>query len=104
MGSRYDKIQLSDGTVLLIEGSLGEVGETDEIVEASSASSIHDAQDFFRGIEGIAKAMRESIEAVQPNSTQLEIHLGARVEGGKLLAMLCKGSASATVKVILKWE
>jgi len=62
-----------------------------------------DFQSVTDAIEGIATAIRNSLEKVKPEKATIEFGVEFGVESGKLTALIVKGSGKANLKISLQW-
>ncbi len=91
------KAALSNGTLIRIDAtSLG--GEERVAYTIPSFNEVTDA------IEGIAQAMVTTLKKVKPRGASVEFGLEIGVESGQLTALLVKGTGTANLKIILKWD
>ncbi len=61
-------------------------------------------EELMHSVEAIAVTFRNSLEAIRPTKGSVEFGVEVAVEAGKLVAMICQGSAKANFKVILEWK
>jgi hypothetical protein len=96
--SRLVPIRLSDGTEILVEATV-EPGAPGEI----GVEGVPSFDDIAGAVRGIGKDLIGAIRAVGPNKATVEIKLSAKYESGKVLAILLKGAADASLTVTLEW-
>ncbi|WP_168792438.1 CU044_2847 family protein [Paraburkholderia aromaticivorans] len=95
MRSEAVEVTLQSGRNILIEVSVQ--GE-EPVSNASQTFS-----DFGESLTELAKSISSAIEAIKPDSAEVEFGVEAALESGKLTTFLVKGSGSANVKVTLRW-
>lgn len=95
MRSEQIAVRLESGRRLLIEAQVQ--GEEQVAVSLPNFASFTDS------IIDIGKTIAAAIEAVKPDSAEVEIGVDATLESGQLTALLVKGSGTANMKVTLRW-
>ncbi|KQR54061.1 hypothetical protein ASF88_04290 [Leifsonia sp. Leaf336] len=55
-------------------------------------------------IEVVAKAALDAVKKALPDKATVELSFGLAIEEGKLLALLGKGKAEASITVTLEWS
>src|SRR5689334_2920788 len=79
--------------------------------DAADSRSIGEAEVAFLpefqsvtdAIEGIATAIRNSLEKAKPEKATIEFGVEFGIESGKLTALIVKGSGKANLKISLQW-
>jgi Trypsin-co-occurring domain 1 len=89
-------VELDTGRRVLVEATLR--GEEQVSVGLPKFRGLADS------ITEIAKSIVTGIEAIRPDSAEIEFGVDATLESGELTALLVKGSGTANVKVTLRWE
>jgi hypothetical protein len=91
------RVKLDDGTEIL-------VAATTQGGEQAISSGIPDFGQITGQIEGIAKTVYQSLKAVAPTKTAVELGIEIAFESGGLMALLAKGSTTANLKITLEWS
>lgn len=108
-------VELPNGTVIKVEAT--PVGESPqesqpifipgEEVESDVSLNIRPLKDVTDAIQGIAEAIKDSLDKVKvgakPTKTSVEFSLEFGYESGQLTAMIVKGTSKANVKITLEW-
>lgn len=89
-------VEVAPGKKVMIETVIS--GEEQVSFSSHQFSGLTDA------ITDISALIIKAIEAVKPNSAEVEFGIDAAVESGNLTALLVKGTGTANLKVKLKWE
>jgi hypothetical protein len=63
-----------------------------------------DMEDFRRTVRGLSSTLRNAVDDLVPDETQVEFGLELEVKSGKLVSVLAEAGATATVKVALTWK
>ena len=63
----------------------------------------HTFKEVTDTVEGLAKAMIDTLKKVKPRTATVEFGLQIGIESGKLTALLVKGTGSANLKITLEW-
>jgi len=91
-------LRLSNGQEILVEATVdpdaaGEVG----------VEGVPSFDDIAEAVKGIGSDLSGAIRTVAPDKATVEIKLSAKYEAGKVLAILLKGAADASLTVTLEW-
>lgn len=70
----------------------------------ASADYTFEFDEFAETSSAIAQAAREKLKELKPNKVSIELGLEVGIESGKLVAVLAKGSAKASMKVQMEWS
>jgi NTP-dependent ternary system trypsin peptidase co-occuring protein len=89
-------IQLDDKTVVYAEAR---VADPDRQV----ADSVFDLGGVTAAIRGVAGELASTLRAISPDETELEVGVELAIKEGGLVAVLVRGSATASLKIRLKW-
>ena len=89
-------IELESGRHILVEA----LARGDERV----AMSMPKFSGFAEAVTDISRAVMSAIDAVKPDSAEVEFGIDASLESGELTALLVKGTGSANLKVTLTWK
>jgi hypothetical protein len=89
-------VKLPNNTTMYVQAT--RLGGPSEV-----AGGLPDFSDVTEKIEGIAQAVKQSIEHVKPRRTTVEFGLEVALESGKLTSLLVKGSGSASLHITLEW-
>lgn len=95
MSENVVSIELESGRRILVEA----MSRGDEQV----AMSMPKFSGFAESVTEISKAVMSAIDAIKPDSAEVEFGIDASVESGELTALLVKGSGKANLKVKLSW-
>jgi hypothetical protein len=60
--------------------------------------------ELMPSIEGISEAVLAAVTKVSPRKASVEFGIEVSVEAGKLVALLCSGTAKANLKITLEWS
>lgn len=90
-------VTLNDGTVIQVEATV----RGEERVATGTPASF---DDLMVAIESLSKAISTTLDKVKPQRASVEFGVEVALESGKLTALLVKGSATASMKVILEWD
>jgi hypothetical protein len=60
-------------------------------------------KDVIDSIEAIAAAFGESLKKINPKKASVEFGIEIGLESGHLTALICKGTATANLKITLEW-
>ncbi len=90
-------VTLEDGVTIRIETPAVAGRQKVGVIEALPF------QDLMGSIEAVAKSFNRCLEAVEPKKATIEFGVEATVEGGKLVALIAEGSATANFKITLEW-
>ncbi|MCT7983228.1 hypothetical protein NG796_07980 [Laspinema sp. A4] len=102
-------IQLADGTIIRLEATVfgKSVEETPvaigEEIETDVSFKIP-LKEVTDAIEGIAGAIKKSLDKVKPSKASVEFALEFGYESGELTAMIVKGTGKANLKITLEWS
>jgi hypothetical protein len=62
------------------------------------------SEDLIASIKSISGSIVAALQAISPDKFSVEFGVEAAFESGKLLALLCSGSAKANLKITLEWQ
>ena len=96
MSGHVVSIELEGGRRILVEA----MTRGDERVSMSMPKF----SGFAEAVTDISRAVMAAIDAVKPDSAEVEFGIDASVESGELTALLVKGSGTANLKVTLSWK
>lgn len=77
-----------------------------EVIDSGGNVGIHDL-DFSQvglSLEGLATVIQDGLKKVKPSKTTVELGFELGLKSGGLIAILCDGSSTASIKVTLEWE
>jgi len=90
-------VQMADGTTFSMEVTpLG--GDEDIALEILSFESVR------KSLHTIAEEICEVFAEIQPTKASVEFGLEIGMEAGKLVTLLVKGTATATMKITMEWQ
>ena len=72
--------------------------------EKVSALDGFSPEDLKKPIEAIARTVLSVLQAISPTKATAEFEVEVAVESGHLIALWCKGSGKANLKVTLEWS
>lgn len=103
-------VELPNGTVIKVEATPvdkspqeGQPFIPGEEVESDVSFNIKPLKDVTDAIEGIADAIKESLDKVKPTKASVEFGLEFGYESGQLTALIVKGTSKANLKITLEW-
>jgi len=62
------------------------------------------SEELIRSIKSISGSIVSALQEISPEKFTVEFGVEAAFESGKLLALLCSGSAKANLKITLEWH
>lgn len=63
----------------------------------------HTFKEVTDTVEGLARAMIDTLKKVKPRAATVEFGLQIGIEAGKLTSLLVKGTGNANLKITLEW-
>ncbi|TAM57159.1 MAG: hypothetical protein EPN49_16195 [Rhodanobacter sp.] len=94
-------VEFEDGTKMYVQ-AVEPPGSRRELASASDITgkfkSVADA------VRNIAKDVKDALAAAAPDEAQVEFGLDLAIESGGVAALVCKGDAKASLKILLKWS
>lgn len=100
VGSRVVEVQLPNGTTALVRAVEVDGG-------GSTKTAFGDRFDFgdvAGTLEGIAGAIRASLEKAAPDRVTVELSLELAVKAGRLTGLLVDGEGKGSLSVTLEWD
>ncbi|MGO4394724.1 CU044_2847 family protein [Variovorax sp. M-6] len=96
MANEVVAVELEGGRRIMVEA----MTRGDEKV----AFSMPKFSGFAEAVTDISRAVMAAIDAVKPDSAEVEFGIDASIESGELTALLVKGTGTANLKITLSWK
>lgn len=94
------KVELSDGTVVLMDYSDSEMYDGEVTVQELTIA----AKKTFGVIKSVAKDVKEQIKAAAPDKASIEFSLELQKKGGDILSKIVNASGKGGIKIKLEWD
>lgn len=103
------QVDLGDNSYILFESlpppqSRGQGDVYEDVSNSSRIEDVLQADSFISGVGAFARKLRDSIAAATPDEGKVEFQVAATAKEGNLVALVCGGSISGSVKVTLTWR
>jgi hypothetical protein len=97
-GTDIISLMTPNGQPFLLE--VRDMGGTTKVAGANNFRS----EDLIASIRSISGSIVNALTDIGPEKFSVEFGIEASIESGKLLALLCSGSAKANLKITLEWQ
>lgn len=91
-------VQLDDGTSFKVKASA--LGGNEDVLDLEKIWPFKQVTDT---IEGVAKMMLATLQAVKPDKASIEFGVEVALESGALTALVVKGTGTGNLKITLEW-
>ncbi|MCO6491154.1 MAG: hypothetical protein J5I98_22240 [Phaeodactylibacter sp.] len=93
------KVQLSDGTVILME-----ISGIEEDGPVSVQEMEISAKRAFKAVSSLAKDIKATLAAAKPDKASVEFSVELEKQGGDILSKICNVSGKGGIKFTLEWD
>lgn len=93
------KVQLSDGTVILME-----ISGTEEDGPVSVQEMEISAKRAFKAISSLAKDIKATLANAKPDKASVEFSVELEKKDGDILSKICNVSGKGGIKFTLEWN
>ena len=98
--ARFDVVPVTVGdATIMVEARVPESTGEEDVVSLTKAFDTVTAS-----IHEVSSRLADTLRAVAPDKATLEMGFDLALENGALVAMLVKGSGSASLRVTLEWD